>query len=104
MTAINNSHLDSLISPATKQNWQRLRVFDTHNFNPKLKNHTQITTPKLTTRANKKLSTKSIIPTEYFCNPQNLAKIQAITQHIKTQNYPIQNAIFSLALNLLKAK
>lgn len=104
MTANNNSHLDSLISPATKQNWQRLGVFDAHNFNPKLKNHTQIATQKLTTRANKKLSTKSIIPTEYFCNPQNLAKIQAITQHIKTQNYPIQNAIFSLALNLLKAK
>lgn len=106
MTVIKNSHgsLDSLISPATKQNWRRLGVLRTHNLNKNIKNHTQITTPKLIARANKKLSTKDIIPAEYFCNPQNLAKIQAITQHIKTQNYPIQNAIFSLALNLLKAK
>lgn len=97
-------HLNSLISPATKQNWQKLGVMRTYNLNKNIKNHTQITAQKLTTRANKKLSAKSIIPTEYFCNTKNIPQIQRIVEYISTKKYPIQNAIFSLALNLLKAK
>ena len=106
MTAINNSHtsLDSLISLATKQNWHRLGIFHTHDLNKNATNHTQRTTQKLTTRANKKLSTKNIIPTEYFCNTKNIPQIQHIAQYISAKKYPIQNAIFSLALNLLRAK
>lgn len=88
--------LHSLISPATRQNWQRLGFFNKQNsLNSKT---------KLTTRANKTLSSKNIIPTEYFCNPKNIPQIQEITRHITQQNYSIANAIFSLALNLLSTK
>lgn len=68
MISIQTSHtqLDSIISPATRQNWRRLGVLHAYNLNQNIKNHTQITAQKLTTRANKKLSAKSIIPTEYF--------------------------------------
>ena len=112
MTAIKHSNLDSLISPATKQNWQRLGVLNAKNsqtnrnknLNKNSQNHTQITAQKLTTRANKKLSTKNIVPTEYFCNIKNTPQIQRIAEYISAKKYPIQNAIFSLALNLLKTK
>lgn len=106
MISIQTSHtqLDSIISPATRQNWRRLGVLHAYNLNQNIKNHTQITAQKLTTRANKKLSAKSIIPTEYFCNTKNIPQIQSIVEHINAKKYPIQNAIFSLALNLLKAK
>lgn len=106
MTSIKNSHssLDSLISTATRQNWCKLGVLPTHNFNKNLKNHAQSIKSKLTTRANKKLSTKSIIPTEYFCNTQNIAKIQGIVEYISIKNYTISNALYSLGLNLLQDK
>lgn len=112
MTSIKTSHiyLDSLISPATRQNWRKLGILQNQNLDLKLskleilKSHTQITKHKLTTRANKKLSCKNIIPTEYFCNAKNIALIERIARHIVQKNYPTQNAIYSLALNLLKAK
>lgn len=86
------------ISNATRQNWQRLGVFNEQGF----KNSKSAA--KLTTRANKKLSKKFIIPTEYFCNTNNIAQIQSVVKHIITQKYSIQNALYSLALNLLGAK
>lgn len=107
--------IDSLISPATRQNWRKLGIITPKNQNldsrfPNLANlknpqsHTQITKHKLTTRANKKLSCKNIIPTEYFCNANNIALVQRIVRFIIKKNYSTQNAIYSLALNLLKSK
>lgn len=105
--------LDSLISPATRQNWHKLGILQNQNLDARLsnlanpknpQNHTQITKPKLTTRANKKLSCKNIIPTEYFCNAKNIALIERIVRFIVQKNYSTKNAIYSLALNLLKAK
>lgn len=98
MTSIETSHidLDSLISPATRQNWRKLGILQNQNLdlglsnlaNPKSpQNHTQITKPKLTTRANKKLSYKNIIPTEYFCNANNIALIERIVRLIIQKNY-----------------
>lgn len=105
--------IDSLISPATRQNWRKLGILQNQNLDLRLSNlanlknpqsHTQITKHKLTTRANKKLSCKNIIPTEYFCNANNIALVQRIVRFIVQKNYSTQNAIYSLALNLLKAK
>lgn len=107
--------IDSLISPATRQNWRKLGIITPKNQNldsrfPNLANlknpqsHTQITKHKLTTRANKKLSCKNIIPTEYFCNANNIALVQRIVRFIIQKNYSTKNAIYSLALNLLKSK
>ena len=110
-------NFNAFISNATRQNWRRLGLLDENkvavnqakfstnkflankaNFNAnKLKS-------KLTTRANKKLSTKFIIPTEYFCNAQNIAKIQGIVEYISLKNYTISNALYSLGLNLLQDK
>ena len=102
--------IESLISPATRQNWRKLGILQNQNLDLKIsnsvnpKNHTQITKHKLTTRANKKLSCKNIIPTEYFCNANNIALVQRIVRFIIKKNYSTQNAIYSLALNLLKSK
>ena len=108
-----NAILDSLISPATRQNWRKLGILQNQNLDSRFlnlanlknpQNHTQITKPKLTTRANKELSCKNIIPTEYFCNAKNIALIERIVRFIIQKNYSTQNAIYSLALNLLKSK
>ena len=115
MTSIKTSHidLDSLISPATRQNWRKLGILQNQNLDSRFLNlanpknpqsHTQITKHKLTTRANKKLSCKNIIPTEYFCNANNIALVQRIVRFIIQKNYSTKNAIYSLALNLLKSK
>lgn len=92
MISIQTSHtqLDSIISPATRQNWRRLGVLHAYNLNQNIKNHTQITAQKLTTRANKKLSAKSIIPIEYFCNTKNIPQIQSIVEHINAKNTPFK--------------
>lgn len=115
MTSIKTSHidLDSLISSATRQNWRKLGILQNQNLDSRLsnlanpknsQNHTKIIKHKLTTRANKKLSCKNIIPTEYFCNDNNIALIERIVRFVIQKNYSTKNAIYSLALNLLKAK
>lgn len=95
---------DSIISRATKQNWRRLGVLQNTNCNSteKLKNSTQ--TPKLVSRANKKLSQKNIIPVEYFCCVKNIAKIQTLIDLIIAKHYNIEDCLYSFALNLLTKK
>lgn len=78
--------LDSLISSATLQNWKK--------FNKTSQN-------RLTSRANKKLSQKNIIPIEYLCNKDNLNQIKRIIEYIVSKNYRTWDCIFSLAKNLL---
>lgn len=95
---------DSIISRATKQNWRRLGVLQNTNCNSteKLKNSTQ--SPKLVSRANKKLSQKNIIPVEYFCCVKNIAKIQTLIDLIIAKHYNIADCLYSFALNLLAKK
>lgn len=74
-----------LISKATKRNWERLGVEVTEQQS------------KLAKRANKRYSTKKIIPTEYLTNkntPQTIEKILKYTTDI-------ESTIYTLALNLL---
>lgn len=95
---------DSIISRATKQNWRRLGVLQNTNCNSteKLKNSTQ--SPKLVSRANKKLSQKNIVPVEYFCCVKNIAKIQTLIDLIIAKHYNIADCLYSFALNLLAKK
>ena len=74
-----------LISEATRKNWERLGK-DFSN------SHSQ-----LSKRANKRYSTKNIMPLEYFTNPETLEIIDTIL----TYNLDITSTIYSLAINLL---
>lgn len=100
------TQLDSIISRATKQNWRRLGVLQNANYNfiseERLKNSTQ--SPKLVSRANKKLSQKNIVPIEYFCCVKNIAKIQTLIDLITAKHYNIADCLYSFALNLLAKK
>lgn len=100
------TQLVSIISRATKQNWRRLGVLQNSNSNfiseDKLKNSTQ--SPKLVSRANKKLSQKNIVPVEYFCCVKNIAKIQTLIDLITAKHYNIADCLYSFALNLLAKK
>lgn len=79
---------ESFISSATMRNWRKLGV-----KKPQI---------KLTTRANKKRSTKRIFPIEYISNKRNIESIQSLINYIIDRRYSIANAIYSLALNLLQ--
>lgn len=53
-------------------------------------------------RANKQLSTKTIMPLEYFSNRDNVADIQRFVNFCKEQNYKVDEVIYSVGLELLK--
>ena len=76
-----------IISNATKRNWSKLQT----------KNH-----KKLTTRANKCLSQKNIIPLEYFCNTNNIVYIQNLLDIVHSKKWNITSVLLSLSINLLK--
>ena len=76
-----------LISKATQENWKRLNLTD-----EEIKN-------KLTSRANKKLSVKKIVPVEYFNNKKNIKKIDSLLSCVS--DYQIEQVIFNLGVNLL---
>lgn len=76
-----------IISNATKRNWNKL-----HTKNNK----------KLTTRANKCLSQKNIIPLEYFNNTNNIEPIQNLLYYIHSEKWDITSVLLSLGINLLK--
>lgn len=80
---------ESLVSNATKRNWSKL--FSSPDT-------------KLTSRANKKLSQKKIVPFEYFNNINNLPFIQQFTEYVKTKNYQICDVLFSVVHVLLLRK
>lgn len=81
---------DEIISAATINNWSRLNVSES------------ALEERLTKRANKRLSTKNIIPTEYFINKKNIKILSEIIDCIQEKKYDIETAIYSLAVNLLK--
>lgn len=76
------------ISFATARNWSRLNV-DIDS--------------KLTTRANKRLSKKTILPTEYFSNHDNLSIVSEILTFISDNNLDTFSVIYTLAVKQLKS-
>lgn len=75
-----------MISDATARNWRKL--------NPNIGE-------KLTSRANKRLSKKSVLPVEYFSNKENVAVIQRFVNFCKENNYEIGDVMFSVGVSLL---
>lgn len=79
--------MQDIISDATKRNWNKLQ-YKSEN--------------KLTSRANKRLSQKNIIPLEYFCNTKNKNTINTLLHIIQNKKWNIESVLFSIAVNLLK--
>lgn len=75
------------ISLATARNWSRLNVD---------------ISSKLTTRANKRLSKKIILPTEYFSNNNNLSIVSKILTFIKENDLDTFSVIYTIAIKQLK--
>lgn len=75
------------ISLATAKNWYRLDVD---------------ISSKLTTRANKQMSKKAILPMEYLSYERNIDAINTIVYQISEKNIKVFDAIYSIAINLLK--
>lgn len=79
----------SMISDATKRNWLKLH----YNGDEKLKS-----------RANKRLSEKSVLPVEYFSNKNNVTVIQQFVRFCKNHHFDVADVIFSVGMNLLSEK
>lgn len=79
--------MEEIISYATKRNWDKLNVDKEH---------------KLKSRANKRMSTKKIIPLEYIDNKNNLNKIVELLKFIQQNRWNTIDVIYSLAINLIK--
>ena len=75
------------ISEATSRNWKRLHSNGSG---------------RLMSRANKQLSTKTVVPVEYFSNKDNIADIQRFVSFCKEQDYSVEEVIFSVGMRLLK--
>lgn len=83
--------LGKTVSVTTKRNWKRL---GTNNKKE-----------RCSTRANKRMSEKTIIPKESFDDIANIPIVENIANKIKYSGYAIDNALFSLGVNLMnKAK
>ena len=76
-----------IISEATSRNWKRL--------------HSQ-KSGRLMARANKQLSTKTIMPLEYFSNKDNVADIQQFVSFCRERNYKVEEVIYNVGVKLLK--
>ena len=80
---------DNFVSTATMTNWQRLNVSESEvKF-------------RLSKRANKRFSTKKIIPVEYFVNKKNVVFVETILDYVNVNNLSIRAVIYNIALNLL---
>lgn len=76
-----------IISEATSRNWKRLRSKKSG---------------RLMARANKQLSTKSIVPLEYFSNKDNVVDIQRFVGFCREKNYKVEDVIYTVGLKLLE--
>lgn len=72
---------------ATARNWSRLNVD---------------TSSKLTTRANKRLSKKTIMPMEYFSNNNNISIVSEILTFVNEHNLDTSSVIYTLAIKQLE--
>lgn len=79
--------IDNIVSDVTIKNWNRLKI-DTHG--------------KLTSRANKKLSSKMFIPNEYICKKENITLISNFITVLRNNEKDLGSIMYSLAQNLLK--
>ena len=77
----------NIISDATLRNWARMG---------------EDSDGKLRARANKRLSTKHIIPSEYFCARENVRLAEKITNAACIAKAEPREVIYSLALELVK--
>ena len=82
---------ESIISYATRNNWKRLNVEDSDIMH------------RLSKRANKRFSTKSIIPVEYFSDIANLSVLNSILDYLSENSISVQAVIYNLALNYLSS-
>lgn len=81
-----DSEIVPIMSDATINNWRKLHSDESL---------------KLTSRANKRLSKKSILPLEYFLNKDNVVVIQRFVDFCKEKKYKIGDVMFSVGMNLL---
>lgn len=77
------------ISGATMRNWARL--------NPARKE-------KLTTRANKRLSKKQIVPVEYFTDQNNIAFVRKLIGWMNDNSWDTKRVLYSVAVKMLQDK
>lgn len=77
--------MNHVISEATRRNWIRLNT--TENS-------------RLTKRANKRLSSKKIVPVEYFTNKDNQNSVLGILSALDDSNYSITDVLCTVAENL----
>ncbi|MDR2924930.1 MAG: N-6 DNA methylase [Azoarcus sp.] len=77
--------MEMLISQATKRNWDKLSITDSHI--------------KLTKRANKTNSKKRILPLEYFSNFKNIPVIKRVLDEIWACGHSISDVMYSIVLN-----
>ncbi|NLJ41915.1 MAG: N-6 DNA methylase [Clostridiales bacterium] len=80
--------MKNLISKATQKNWDKLKPD---------------TAKKLVSRANKRLSEKTILPVEYVTNDYNLSFVQELLQDVQINGWKPNDVIFSIAYALLEA-
>lgn len=78
--------MEEIISQATKNNWKKL------NVNEK---------DRLTSRANKRMSMKKIIPFEYMSHKEAVNKMLDLLDKIKLNNWKKEDSIYSVAINLI---
>lgn len=78
--------MNQVISKATRRNWNRLNAAKT---------------PRLTKRANKRLSSKKIVPVEYFANKDNRKIVLDILSVLDDSKYSIIDVLCTVAENLL---
>lgn len=77
-----------LVSKATERNWAKLNV--------------DISSDKLVSRANKKLSKKNIIPTEYLLHPENKKLLVDALERISMLNAKLEDIFFSICVAQLQ--
>lgn len=78
--------LRHLISDTTKRNWDKLKPSKEE---------------KLTTRANKLMSKKRILPVEYFSNRDNVTAVIQLLDLVLLNHWSYGDVLYSLGLNLL---
>ncbi|GAB7140262.1 TaqI-like C-terminal specificity domain-containing protein [Deferribacterales bacterium RsTz2092] len=87
---MNRGEVKLAVSYATMNNWHRLGVASVD------------VSSRLSRRANKRYSTKNILPAEYIKNTASIIQVNAILNFININNIASSDAIYSIALNLLQ--
>lgn len=77
--------MNQVISEATRRNWNRLNTAESS---------------RLTKRANKRLSSKKIVPVEYFVNKNNQKTVLNILTVLDDSKYSIVDVLCTVAENL----